>query len=274
MNRLCAVTAIVLAAAAAAWPAHAQRSPILGPKPLPATITPRVDESQCGPYRGFYGPMDFRGADPHDRRVVEEFHLDMELRTFLGGQVSGNNRAGTGAVAGGFDYTLNSFPNHPAALALMEQLGRRLGSEEPQGTRPLECWYGRAFKLVPDDPVVWVMYGVYLAHRARTTEALPHLDRAANEVTISAPMLHQLDMAHLTAKQYEKTQLAAMRAQSLGFKITPLQEQLKSLGRWNTAFETKFLNDMQAEAQSAAAEAASALVSFSSSTSTSIGTGR
>lgn len=260
MSRFCLVAAIV-AVASVGWPAHAQRSPVLGPKPLPPHITPRVQESECGVYRGFYGPMDFRGADPHDRRLVEEFHLDMEMQTFLGGRLSGKDRSGTGPVVGGFVYTLNSFPNHPVALSLIEQLGRRVGSEEPQGTRPLECWYVRAFKLVPDDPVVWLMYGVYLANRSRTDEALKQLDRAEPEVRNNGALLHQLGLGYLAAKQYSKTQIAAMRAQRLGFPLDSLQRQLRALGQWNDGLQISFTKEMDAEAAAVNAEAAAAAAS-------------
>lgn len=178
------------------------------------------------------------------------------MRTFLSGQVRGKNRAGTGEVAGGFQYTLNAFPNHPAALSLMEQLGRRLKSEEPQGTLPLECWYVRAFKLVPDDPVVWVMYGVYLAHRGRVDEAIRQLDRATPAVQDSPALLHQLGLGYLAAKQYEKAQLAAMRAGSLGFQLTSLPQQLKSIGRWDNALEATFASDLRAKVQAAPAASA------------------
>ena len=238
--------------------AFAQHSPLLKPKPIPSDMRPHVRESQCGVYVGFYGPMDYRTADPLDRRVVEEYHFDMEMRTFLAGQVEGRNRAGTGPVGGGFQYTLNAFPNHPAALSLMEQLGRKFKSEEVPGSAiPIECWFVRAFKLVPDDPAVRVMYGIYLANRNRAAEAVYQLDKADEAVRdIRALQYHQA-LGYLAAKEYEKAQMAALRARRAGYPLDYVLRQVKDSGRWSSAVEEKFKAEVAVEVAAAAAEAAS-----------------
>ena len=215
--------------------ALAQQSPILRPRPLPSDVTPQVHPSQCGGFTGIYGPMDFRGIHPNDRRVVEAYHLDSEMAIFLSGRVEGVHRAGSGAIAGGFLYTVRAIPNHPVGMLLLEQLARKLKSEQPQNLEwPLECMYVRAFMLVPDDPVVWALYGVYLAHRNRQEEAIYQLDRAEGPLQDNGTLQFQIGLANLALKRYEKAQLNAMRAQARGFAAPGLRNQLQRLGRWRT----------------------------------------
>lgn len=224
---------LFLAALTAAGPALAQKSTILRPRPLPADIKPRVPPQQCGSYTGIYGPMDFRSIHPDDRRVVEAYHLDMEMGIFLSGRVEGVHKAGSGPIAGGFLYTVRAIPNHPVAMMLLEQLGRRLKSEQPQNIEwPLECMYVRAFVLVPDDPVVWAMYGIYLAHRNRASEAAYHLDRAEGPLRDTGALQYQIGLANLAIKRYEKAQVNAMLADERGFKTPGLRQELQALGKW------------------------------------------
>lgn len=217
-------------------PALAQRSPIASRHPIPADLTPRVGLDQCGHFRGHFGPIDYRSADLRDRTVVEEFHFEMELRTFLAGQLSGRNMAGTGGVAFGFVYTLKSFPNHPAALLVLDQLGRKLKSENPQGIEiPLECWYMRAFIIAPDDPAVRALYGIYLANRGREPEALENLKIGTAGTRNSPSLQHQIGLTYLQLKQYEQAQFCALRLARKGFAIDALARQLREAGKWDPA---------------------------------------
>jgi hypothetical protein len=217
-------------------PAFAQRSPIASVKPLPPDLTPRLDPRQCGHFRGHFGPMDFRTAHPHDRRVVEEFHFDMEIRTFLAGQLSGRNMAGTSEVVWGFLYTLRSFPNHPTALLALDQLGRRLRSESPQGIDfPVECWFMRAFMIAPDDPTVRALYGAYLAHRGRTEEAIMNLQIGEKSTRQSAAVQHQIGLAWVHLKQWERAQRVAMRLKKLGFQLDVVAREVEKAKRWDSS---------------------------------------
>lgn len=225
---------VVVASLTCVPAAFAQHSPVAFAKAAPVDITPRIQTFQCGDFTGHFGPLDFRSADPRDKQNVESNHFEMELSSFLMGRVEGRNRAGTGTVAGGFQYTLKAFPNHPVALKVMEELGRKLKSEQPQGTMyPLECWYVRAFKIAPDDPMVRALYGIYLAYRDRSEEARHNLDIADPELQYSRAMQYMMGEARFQLKQYEKAQLNAMRAARLGFPGDVLQKALQDGGHWN-----------------------------------------
>lgn len=251
--------AVCIAAALLGQAALAQRSPTLRPKPLPQDITPKVQVGQCGALSGFFGPLDFRGIHPEDRRVVEAYHLDMEMATFLSGRVVGVNRAGTGPVTGGFVYVVRSIPNHPVAMMLLEQVGRKLKTELPQNIDwPLECMYVRAFQLVPDDPVVWGLYGIYLAHRGRDSEAVYQLDRAHDPLRGNGPLQYQMGLANLAIKRYRQAQINALTAEARGFKLPGLREQLKAAGKWNEQLTLPPEPEVPASAVPAASAASAA----------------
>jgi hypothetical protein len=215
-----------------------QRSQLLVPRPLPADIAPRVQNSECGSYVGFFGPMDFRNVHPLDRRVVEAYHLDRQVEIFLSGRVEGRLVGSTGPIGGDLMYTIRSMPNHPVAMLLLEQLGRRLQSERPQNLEmPLECIYVRAFALVPDDPVVWALYGIYLAHRGRAEEAAFNLDRASPKLPQNGALQYQMGLANFAIKRWEQAQLNALVAERNGFSPPGLRAQLRALGSWNDSLK-------------------------------------
>jgi hypothetical protein len=214
----------------------AQTSPRLLPRSLPADITPRVPISECGGYSGIFGPMDFRTVHPGDRRVVEAYHLDRDVAIFLSGRVEGQLVRSSGPIAPNLVYTVRSMPNHPVALLVLEQLGRRLKSERPQNLEwPLECIYVRAFTLVPDDPVVWAMYGIYLAHRGRAEEAASNLDRASAMLQNNGALQYQMGLANFAIRRWTEAQLNAMLAERSGFSPPGLRAQLRELGKWQAS---------------------------------------
>ena len=235
-SRLFAVSVLVLPLCLILAPkaALAQRSETKTPQALPTDITPRVIDGQCGGFGDQLGPFDYRNAHPLDKRLVERHHFDMEYSIFQKGQLSGKTSVGTANVAGGFQYVLKSFPNHPLALDAMERLGKRLGSERPQNADyPLECWYVRAFKIAPDDAVVRALYGIYLANRGRREEALHNLAIADKELQGNGNMQYNIGLIHFRLQKYELAQLNALRATRSGFQLDGLERMLKKAGRWN-----------------------------------------
>lgn len=238
----------------------AQRGPIAPLRNVPSDINPKIDPSQCGDFQGHFGPLDFRSIDPRDRRNVESNHLDMELRTFLSGQMQGRNKSGTGWVSGGFNYTLKAIPNHPVSLLVMEQFGRKMQSETPPGSEyPLECWYLRAFMIAPDDPVVRAMYGIYLSHRGRDAEALANLKIADEATSGLASLQFHIGQAHFGLKQYKLAQVNAMRAKRRGFALDALERSLRAAGQWDESLRLPDEPSSAAEGSSSASAPTSAV---------------
>lgn len=272
MKRYAIVLSCLLAALSATGPALAQRSPILKPRPLPADVTPRVNVAQCGGFTGIFGPFDFRTAHPEDRKTVETYHLEREMAIFLSGRVEGTHRAGTGPIAGGFVYLVRAIPNHPVGMMLLEQLARKLRSEQPQNIEwPIECMYVRAFMLVPDDPVVRAMYGVYLAYRDRREEAVYNLDLADRELRGNGVLQYQIGLANLALGRFEQAQLNAMAAARDGFTAAGLRNQMKQQKRWR---DDLVLPPLEAAAAASAAASGAASQASAASAADSAAAGR
>ena len=227
------LTALLIASS----PAFAQdRAVFISPRPLPPDITPRVPLGQCGAWRGFYGPIDYRTTDAGTRARVESHHFDDYIPRFLTWQTT---QPFDKYIAANFSYTLRAFPNHPVSLSAMEQIGRRLKSEFIPGSMfPMECWYVRAFQTTPDDPVVHAQYGIYLAFRGRAAEARAHLDSADDKLCTSAAMQYQIGMANINLGAWEKAQRNALRIDRLNAPLPAVKQALVNAGKWNASTDT------------------------------------
>jgi len=238
MNKAIAslVVTALLSALCVTAAAQEERVVILTPRELPADVTPQVSLGQCGIWTGHYGPIDYRSAAQVTRKRVETHHFDgylPQFYTWLPGQQFSHY------IAANFSYTLRAFPNHPVTLMLMEQIGRRLKTEAIPGSYyPLECWYLRGMQAVPDDPMVRAQYGIYLANRGRTKEALYNLDIGEKGLCRSPVMQHYIGLAYLAAGVARKAQINAMRSEQLGFPGTALRRQLEAAGKWDQALES------------------------------------
>jgi len=234
-----------------AHPAFAQRSQIKSPQSIPEDITPMVSDNQCGDFTGHFGPFDYRSIYPEEKRTVEKYHFDNEYAAFVKGHQTADTIGSSGLPVGaGFNYVLKAMPNHPTALYAVERLGYRLKTEKPPGTQyPLECWYIRAFKIAPDDPIIRVLYGFYLADRGRSSEAVHNLEIADNELLADANMQYNMGLFYFKLGKYTKSQICAMRASSLGFHLTGLEKMLKNANRWDSALKLPVPNDVGTDPQ-------------------------
>lgn len=201
------------------------------PRSVPIDVTPRVAMSECGLWTGFYGPIDYRSAAGPTRRRVESVHFDEYVPQYL---AWANNKPFDRYIAANFGYTLRAFPNHPTALLLMEQIGRRLRTDAIPGSYyPLECWYVRGLQAVPSDPMVRAHYGIYLAFRGRDEEARRNLDIGDRGLCWSRTMQYEIGLANLKLDAFELAQKNAMRAERMGLALPYLKKQLTDAGRWD-----------------------------------------
>lgn len=208
----------------------------ISPKQLPADVSPQVARQSCGNWTGHYGPIDYRSASLGVKKRVEHHHFDSYLPqylTWLPGKPFSHY------IAANFSYTLRSFPNHPVALLLMEQTGRRLQTEMIPGSYyPLECWYVRGLEATPDDPVVRAMYGIYLGHRGRAKESVANLEIGEKGLCRSGVMQHHIATGYLAAGENARAQAAALRAQKRGFVGASVQSAMEAAGKWERSADT------------------------------------
>lgn len=115
----------------------------------------------------------------------------------------------------------------------MVRLSERLKTPQPPGARyPAECYFDRAVRFSPDDAMVHVLYGNYLAKRGRAAEARQQLAAAEANVGTDAQVTYNLGLAYFELKDYEKAAGFAKNAQEMGIQFTGLQQRLERVGKW------------------------------------------
>ena len=181
-----------------------------------------------------YGPFDYRQATPDDRDLVERAHFSLEYDAYLKGQKRSSRQMNDLPVAGGFSYTLWSFPNHPRALAAMEDLGYRYKKENlPAGLLRVHCFFQRAARFAPDDALVRALYGYYYARRGKVAEANAQLEKIKSLDAATSSAYVYASFAYLAIKEYDKALEAAKQAYQLGYPLPGLRDRLKRLGKWH-----------------------------------------
>lgn len=183
----------------------------------------------CGDVRptpGQYGPFDYRSIPRESKFLVEMAHFTPS--------VEGLSKGNTGAIGGDLDYTLRAIPNHPRALLTMSRYVTRLKSDRFPGSRyTADCYFDRAMRMAPDDPMPHVIYASYLRSRQKPAEAMRELDQA--ETLRGNPSSFDLDynlgLLYFDLGEYDKATVAAKRAYALGAPLPALKAKLKAKGR-------------------------------------------
>jgi tetratricopeptide (TPR) repeat protein len=193
---------------------------------LGVAIAAQAQSLGCGDFEHHYGPFDYRTASKKQRDLVERFHFTQDVASLKKG-------ASTSKIAGDISYTLLAFPNHPRALMAMSDLARREHTRKPDGsTYDVDCWFERAIRFRPDDPMVRYVLGISKLKDGDAAEAVKQLD-IAEKAFPDDPMVHyNLGLAYLDLKDYDKARSQAQRAYDLGAQLPGLRELLKKAGKW------------------------------------------
>lgn len=183
------------------------------------------DPNNCGPIANHYGPFDYRTRGDH-LDVVERRHFTPSIAALI--QHRGDTDLGADIA-----YTLHTSPNHHRALMALVRLGERMKTPQPKGlVRPIECYFDRAIRFVPDDTVVRVLYAQFLNKQSRTAEAIAQLDTAIVYAGDNGFSHYNIGLAFFDMGQYEKALAQAHRAAALGFDRKELADQLKGVKHW------------------------------------------
>lgn len=181
----------------------------------------------CGDLGNPFGPFDYRIVPTDSRRVVEQHHFTARVETLQQGQSSN--------LGGDIDYTLRAMPNHPRALMSMARLSIKEKKERPSGANySAECYFDRAIRFVPDDPMPHLIYAIYLQEHGRPAEVKQQL-KIAEELRkdpTSYDLDYNLGLLYLDVGDYERARIAAKRAYALGAPFPALKRKLKAAGKW------------------------------------------
>jgi tetratricopeptide (TPR) repeat protein len=189
---------------------------------------PRVSVERCGnPFdNGAIGPWDYLSAEDRQRNlpVIERHHFNRDVENLVKGQTSAY-------IMQDLDYVLRAFPGHHRALA---SLLRYAPSRSPAESRyfPTECYFQRAISFNPNDPTLFLIYGVYLAKNTRHSESRDKYLAALAIDPDYAEAHYNLGLLYVKERQFELAVESARRAYDLGFPLQGLKRQLKEAGVW------------------------------------------
>jgi Flp pilus assembly protein TadD len=158
--------------------------------------------------------------------VVERVHFTPVVESL--------KRGATSAYPGtDLDYTLRAFPNHHRALLAMSKLSRREGRSKPAGANyTIDCYFDRAIRFQPDDPMPHMLAGLHLAQSGKRSDAVPYLQRATELATDDPNLHYNLGLGYLEVGINEQALVHAKRAYSAGFPLPGLRDRLRALGAW------------------------------------------
>lgn len=188
---------------------------------------PTYAQEACGELTASYGPFDYRKATKEQKDLVEGAHFLPHVERLI----RGHNSAGPG---GDIAYTLRVFPNHPRALLSMMKLAEKEKTNKPFGsTYTIDCWFDRALRFQPEDGVIRMIYGTYLARKDKSKEAIEQLEEARHLLGEEDGNAHyNLGLAYCELKQYDKALEHAHKAYALGFDLPGLRNKLQRAGKW------------------------------------------
>jgi hypothetical protein len=178
---------------------------------------PGVGEYACGPIAlpGPSGPFDYRITSSEIRQKLEA--------------------TSTGTFGGNVDYMLRMLPNDPRVLLGVSRYSLQRHIEHLPGARySNECYFERAIRFQPDDPMPHVMYAIYLRDRKRMSEVRPQLDEAERlrGEQSDFDLDYNLGLLYFDIGAYDQALVAAKRAYALGAQMPGLQRKLQAAGKW------------------------------------------
>jgi hypothetical protein len=192
---------------------------------LPSFAQPA--HNPCGPIANAYGPFDYR-TQRGKLVIVEQHHFKPHVEALI--RLPGLSGVSLG---GDIDYTLRASPNHHRALVAMMQYGNRLKLPKvPGADYPVECYFDRAIRFAPDDPIVRMLFARYLIDQRRPEQAERQLDYVGRDVGDNSLTLFNLGLLYMELRRFDKALEYAHRAKALGSVRPELEEQLRTAGQW------------------------------------------
>jgi tetratricopeptide (TPR) repeat protein len=188
--------------------------------------------TNCGSLQNAYGPYDYSNASDRANKlpIVEQFHFDAGIEQLKGHLTKAG---GVPQLGSDIDYTLRAFPNHHRALWAMV----RYNLEKNELTRTpmrytVDCYFDRAMRFKPDDPVVHMIYGMFLQKVHRNDEAVARYEEALDMNPDSAEAHYNYGLLLVEMGKFDEAVKHAQRAYELGHPLPGLRNKLEAAGHW------------------------------------------
>lgn len=183
-------------------------------------------QEACGEMdrEGQFGPFDYTNAeDRANLPIVENYHFGPEVQKLKPGRDTG----------GDLDYTLRAFPNHHRALERMIEFSLQSKALTPPGAHySIHCYFDRALRQKPDDGIVYMLWGNYLAKTNKPQDALKKYQEAVRLLPDNGNVNYNAGLFYFNQKDYELAYQHAKKAYDAGFPLQGLKNKLQKAGKW------------------------------------------
>jgi tetratricopeptide (TPR) repeat protein len=171
-----------------------------------------------------YGPYDYRVHKDLLWRV-ENRHFTPQVEQLIRGDTSRH-------PMGDVRYTLNSFPNHHRALYSAVRFSLGESSYGSLRQYPAECFLQRAVHFTPNDPVPYMLHGLYLHRLGHLNQSLEKYEAAEALAPTDANLLYNMGLLHFDLRDYAKSYQYAVEAYGYGIEFPGLRRKLQDAGHW------------------------------------------
>jgi len=204
------------------------------PSALAETADGQEGYSFCGrPFaeNAFGRPLDYNDpVDGEQIALIEHHHLSRDVELLIRGVTSDS-------PVDDLAYILRQVPNHYRALAAISNHELKNGYRpeyERNNVYSADCYYRRALNLKANDPVVHLLYGIYLHRSENLDAALIEYLVAEKTGTPNAELHYNLGLLYVDLGHYESARGQARKAYEMGYPLVGLKARLDRLGEWNT----------------------------------------
>lgn len=181
-----------------------------------------------------YGPFDYNDPKLQQRApgsplwLVERAHFTPHVQLLMKGANPWNHSSNEKNL----DYVLRAFPNHHKALWAMIRwyLDKGRPREALSKIPPAECYLKRAIHFRPKDPVVYMLFGIYLHLAGMPDKAATYYKKSLRLDPDSAEAHYNYGLLLVDEKKYKQALTQARRAYELGYPLPGLRTRLKQAG--------------------------------------------
>ena len=183
-------------------------------------------EVDCGDpfYNGDSGPYDYNDSEvrPTKIRTIERNHFTRQVESLIQGQSQFD-------PAGDIDFTLRAVPNHHRALYAISKYELQRGRIDRRW-RSADCYFDRAMRFRPNDPVVYMLHGLHHAMRDKHKKALESYEIAKQKMPASVELHYNIALSLIALGEYDEARESAKFAYDGGFPLPGLRRKLERLG--------------------------------------------
>ncbi len=175
----------------------------------------------CSGGEQHYGPYDYRKPENHGYRlhIVESYHFNKQVEHLIRGM--------TGSIEGDLNYTLRAFPNHHKALKSIARLSLKKEFLKWDKYPPAECYLQRAIAFTPDDPIVHLIFGIYLHQKHKLQRAKKEYEFAIKYSPKSGLAHYNYGLVLIDLDDIKGAKKQARIAAKLGYPLKGLDKLIK-----------------------------------------------